>query len=142
MKDKQLQLTNDGYCTVPAILSKTLAESLQERFDANHLSKTSKENFGESGAFVKLSYEDPLIVELLTWPETLAALKELGFPKPKLHSFYASTKPPKSEALAWHSDLFYESTTPRQADGVCKARHNAYHIVSWRSFRFLPWLAT
>ncbi|MDB5178457.1 MAG: hypothetical protein JWN01_400 [Patescibacteria group bacterium] len=114
--DRRLQLDNEGYCTVAGVLSEPMLHTLQKRFDAFELQKTSRSNFGESGGFVELSYEDPTIAEVLSWPITLEALAALDFPHPKLHSFYVSAKPPKSEALAWHSDLFYDYNAVNPAE--------------------------
>jgi ectoine hydroxylase-related dioxygenase (phytanoyl-CoA dioxygenase family) len=101
-------LKQKGYCVVPDVLDTSLLDALRQRFSDQNLGQTNSENFGNSGAFVVADYHDPIMVELLTWPKTLKALKGMGFPEPKLHNFYVSTKPPQAEALPWHSDLFYE----------------------------------
>ena len=102
------ELKQKGYCVIPDALSQDLLTRLQKRFSDQNLGQTNKENFGDSGAFVIADYHDPIMVKLLTWPKTLETLKDMGFLNPKLHNFYVSTKPPKAEALPWHSDLFYE----------------------------------
>lgn len=102
------ELKEKGYCVVPNILSHGLLDALRQRFSERNLNQTSKENFGDSGAFVVADYHDSVMVKLLTWPKTLETLRAMDFPDPKLHNFYVSTKPPKAEALPWHSDLFYK----------------------------------
>jgi hypothetical protein len=106
------QLTDEGYCVVPHVLDHALLQSLLQRFGATALSSTSKDNFGDSGAFIVADYNDPVMVELLTWPKTLETLGAFGFTDPRLHNFYVSTKPPKADALRWHSDLFYRYEEP------------------------------
>lgn len=101
-------LVEQGFCVVPDILDDHMLQALQDRFSEKSLADTSKENFGDSGAFIVADYTDPVMVDLLTWPKTLATLKEMGFARPKLHNFYVSTKPPKADPLTWHSDLFYK----------------------------------
>lgn len=102
-------LLQDGYCAIPSVLDSAMLKSLRERFGDESLSAhTPKDNFGDSGAFIVADYHDPVLVQLLTWSDTLASLKTMGFADPKLHNFYVSTKPPKAKALAWHSDLFYK----------------------------------
>lgn len=108
MRDIANTLKTDGYCVVPNILDSQMLQALRDRMNDRELSKTPDENFSNAGAFVVARYNDPLIVQLLTWPKTLATLRELGFGSPKLHNFYVSTKPPDAEPLTWHSDLFYE----------------------------------
>ena len=110
------QLAQDGYCVVTDILDSTTLKALRGRFNDDSLSDTSKENFGDSGAFIIADYHDPIMIRLLTWPQTLETLKRFGFPAPKLHNFYVSTKPPRADGLAWHSDLFYryDETAPAE----------------------------
>lgn len=110
------ELAEQGFCIVPNVLDATMLRLLQKRFSDNSLAETSKENFGDSGAFVIADYNDPVMVDLLTWPKTLEMLSSVYFAKPKLHNFYVSTKPPKAEALAWHSDLFYKYEEPAPAE--------------------------
>lgn len=102
------QLSQDGYCVVKQLLGATALAALRERFSDATLAGESKDNFGDAGAFIVADYRDPVLVDLLTYPETLNVLAQLGYPKPKLHNYYVSTKPPGAEALPWHSDLFYD----------------------------------
>lgn len=101
------ELSSQGFCVIPDVLSAAMLQSLQKRFSDSSLAGTSKENFGDSGAFVIADYHDSTMIDLLTWPKTLELLNAMHFRKPKLHNFYVSTKPPKADALPWHSDLFY-----------------------------------
>lgn len=102
------QLSQDGYCIRQRILGATVLAALRERFSDTTLSCASKDHFGDAGAFLVADYHDPVLVDLLTQPETLDAFVQLGYPEPKLHNYYVSTKPPGAEALPWHSDLFYD----------------------------------
>lgn len=86
------ELDEKGYCVVPNTLSHDLLSALRQRFSERNLNQTSKENFGNSGAFVVADYNDPVIVKLLTCAKTLNTLNDMGFPNPKLHNFYVSTK--------------------------------------------------
>ena len=106
-EDLITQLAQDGFCVIPRVLDNDMLQSLLRRFTDTELSHTPKGNFGNSGALIKTDYQDPVMINLLTWPKTLESLAVLGFIDPRLHSFYVTTKPPKAEALAWHSDLFY-----------------------------------
>jgi len=106
------ELFKDGYCIVPGILDTTMVAALSEHFSAATLAGESEDNFGEAGAFIVADYNNPLLVDLLTHPKTMDALAHLGYPTPKLHSYYVSTKPPGAEALPWHSDLFYSYDKP------------------------------
>lgn len=102
------QLSQDGYCVVRGVLDPTALAALRERFSDAALSGAPQDGFGDSGGFIVADYRDPVLVNLLTWPRTMSTLTQLGYPKPKLHSYYVSTKPPGADALSWHSDLFYE----------------------------------
>lgn len=101
------QLAINGYCVVDNILDASILGELRGRFSDDSLADTSSDNFGDSGVFVAPDYHDRTLVKLLTWPKTLAVLADMGFFHPKLHSFYVSAKQPGSNALPWHSDLFY-----------------------------------
>lgn len=107
IKDLTAQLAQDGYCVVPQVLDEAVLQPLLQYFTDTELSHTPKGNFGDAGALIKADYHDSVMVNLLTWPKTLETLAALGFTDPRLHSFYVTTKPPKAEGLAWHSDLFY-----------------------------------
>jgi ectoine hydroxylase-related dioxygenase (phytanoyl-CoA dioxygenase family) len=109
-------LVGDGYCVVSNVLDATMLNRLRKRFSDTSLSRTSRENFGDSGAFVVADYHDPVMVDLLAWAKTFTILTESGFAAPKLHNFYVSTKPPGAQALAWHSDLFYKYEKPEPAE--------------------------
>lgn len=104
---RRKQLLSSGYCVVPDVLDQKSLGALRQRFSDAALSKAAKTNFGEAGAFIVADYTDPVLVDLLTWPKTLDILAGLGYPHPKLHNYYVSTKPPGAQALPWHSDLFY-----------------------------------
>ena len=110
------QLALEGYCVVPQVLDTDMLRSLLRRFGDTELSHAPKGNFGGSGAFIMADYHDPVMVRLLTWPNTLETLAVIGFADPRLHNFYVSTKPPRAAALPWHSDLFYryEKSTPAE----------------------------
>jgi hypothetical protein len=110
------QLAQKGFCVVPHILDNDMLQSLLQRFGDTTLSHTPKDNFGDSGAFIVADYNDPVMVQLLTWPKTLETLASFGFSDPRLHNFYVSTKPPKADALPWHSDLFYHYKEPAPAE--------------------------
>ena len=109
-------LVEKGYCVVPNVLDVTMLASLKERLSTSELAHTPKSNFGDSGAFIVADYHNLAIVQLLTWPKTMETLRIMGFPAPKLHNFYVSTKPPQSAALPWHSDLFYRYDDPAPAE--------------------------
>lgn len=115
-KELTTRLAEDGYCVVPQVLAKSMLQSLLRRFGDTELVHAPKGNFGDSGALIKADYHDSIMVQLLTWPRTLDALAALGFTDPRLHSFYVTTKPPKAEGLAWHSDLFYRYEQPAPAE--------------------------
>jgi ectoine hydroxylase-related dioxygenase (phytanoyl-CoA dioxygenase family) len=116
MNQKQQALSTNGYCVIPDVLDSAMLQSLRTRFSDVSLAGTPKANFGDAGAFMVADYHDPLLVRLLTWPKSLEILAGLGFPEPKLHNFYVSTKPPRAKALAWHSDLFYKYGKPEPAE--------------------------
>jgi hypothetical protein len=101
------QLHVDGYCIAQGLLSPTMLSALRTKFGTSWQAAVPRHCFGSAGAFVPLPFNDPAVTELLTWPPALEALATLGFEKPPLHSFYASTKPPGATELLWHSDLFY-----------------------------------
>lgn len=109
-------LVEQGYCVVPQVLDNAMLTALQQRYSDTALADAAKENFGDSGGFLVADYHDSLIVDLLTWPKTLATLAEYGFGMPKLHNFYVSAKPPQAQALPWHSDLFYRYDDARPAE--------------------------
>lgn len=110
------ELADQGFCVIPGILDNHILQALQDRFSDNSLADTSKENFGNSGAFIVADYTDTAMVKLLAWPKTLKTLKEMGFARPRLHNFYVSTKPPQADPLAWHSDLFYKYEEAKPAE--------------------------
>lgn len=106
-KDTRSELLQRGFCVIPGIVTTELLTSLRMRFRPDSLTKDSA-NFSRAGAFINLDLGDPLTVELLTWQVALDLLQQAGWPNPKLHSFYVSTKQPHSEGLVWHSDVFYD----------------------------------
>lgn len=102
------KLKREGYCTIANVLDNDTLQILRQHFSPTQLSNIPDKNFGESGGFVAADYRSKDIVTLLCWPKTLATLASFGFTQPKLHNFYVSIKQPHSQALPWHSDLFYE----------------------------------
>ncbi len=108
------QLADDGYIMVANVLPEVILNRLRRRYDPASL-VNQEDKFSQAGGFVALDYSEPLVVELLTWPKSLAILKALGFENPKLHSCYVTTKRPGDMALSWHTDLYYpwsEATPP------------------------------
>lgn len=112
----RIQLDSKGYTVIPEVLEPPMLSMLRRRYNSETLAMLPDENFSEAGAFSVADYRDPVMVELLTYPRTLQTLAGLGFAACTLHSFYASTKPPGSDALPWHSDLFYEHDRPEPAE--------------------------
>lgn len=112
----QKKLAQAGYVVIPGVLTAAALKQQREHFNSTTLSEAPADNFGNAGAFIVADYRDPVLVELLTLPQALQILSELGFPRPKLHNYYVSTKPPGAQALAWHSDLFYAYEKPEPAE--------------------------
>jgi ectoine hydroxylase-related dioxygenase (phytanoyl-CoA dioxygenase family) len=110
------ELAKQGYCIVSDVLDTAMLAALRERFNDAELSATAKGNFGDSGVFIAPDYHDQTLIKLLTWPKTIQTLAALGFKHPKLHNFYVSAKPPKADALTWHSDLFYRYEKSKPAE--------------------------
>ena len=59
--------------------------------------------FRSPGSLISV-YEDPYFAELITFPEVLEIMAEMGFEDPKWASGYVAGKPPHSPRLFWHQD--------------------------------------
>ncbi|MFC7550339.1 phytanoyl-CoA dioxygenase family protein [Plantactinospora sp. GCM10030261] len=106
------QLHETGFCIAPGALDADLLSRLQIRFGAFDESDLTFDRRAETGAFLPMDLTDELTVEALTSPAPWRILADLGWQRPKLHSFYVSTKPPGSGALPWHCDVYYPAPEP------------------------------
>lgn len=101
------QLHEAGFLVIPDALDRDLLARLRHRFRKSEESELPAELYAKTGAFLPMDLADELTVEVLTSPRTWQMVRQLGWSKPKLHSFYISTKQPGAEALPWHCDVYY-----------------------------------
>jgi hypothetical protein len=106
-----VQLREAGFFVAPDAVTGLLPR-LRNRYGHVEPLGITPQRLANTGAFVPMDLTDELTVHALAWPRTWQILAHLGWPRPKLHSFYVSTKQPGAHALPWHSDVYYPAPGP------------------------------
>ena len=68
------------------------------------LTDDEKQRSGGQGSIFAMEHQDPVFSELIALPETLHALHDLGFARPRYWSGFVIAKEPHSGPLYWHQD--------------------------------------
>ena len=100
------QLVTQGYCVVPAALSKgdiaELSGVAQELLDRPENQQFQEDKF--TGSLIPLS-KSARFAKLIAHKATLGALASLGFEPPRWLSGFIISKPPGGPSLGWHQVL-------------------------------------
>ena len=78
---KRQQLLDDGFCVFPGLLDGGLLARLRLASDRllDAYPEEERRRRGNQGSVVSIRFQDRAFVELIAWPPTWAALRELGF---------------------------------------------------------------
>ena len=108
--NKREQFARDGFYIFENILDAPLLDRLR-RFSDDVLARQDPEHFEQqrtTGSMVLIdwvmAYQQPVMAELIAYPNVLAALQQLGFDDPKFGHGRIISKPPHSPPLFWHED--------------------------------------
>lgn len=106
---RRAQLLNDGFCMFPGLMPAEMIARLRAATDRifNALTPEQKRATANQGSTFALEYQDPVFVEMITWPAAIAALRTLGFDRPRYWSGYPIAREPHSGPLYWHQDWPY-----------------------------------
>ena len=104
--ERREQLLNEGFCVFPALLGGGLLARLRLVTDRllDAYPEAERQRRGNQGSVVSLAYQDRVFAELIAWPATWAALRELGFARARYWSGSVIAKEPHSPPLYWHQD--------------------------------------
>ena len=106
--EERRRLLEDGYCAIGGVLLPEMLDRLRAATDAL-LAQQDPERLRRAratGSMIPVVAPDPVFAELIAWPGTLAALRELGYPHPSFSDGWIISKPPKGPRLFWHYDWF------------------------------------
>ena len=100
------RLVDQGFCVVPGLLPADLLARLGVVTDRmlDALSEEQKQRSGGQGSIVAMEHQDPVFSKLIGLPQTLHALRALGFSRPRYWSGFVIAKEPRSGPLYWHQD--------------------------------------
>ena len=104
--NKHQQLLEQGFCKFENILDEPMLDELRRVTDELLAQQTpeEKERFRYQGSNISIVAQHAVFPRLFTWPKTLAALRELGYERPKWMSGFLLSKPPHAPPLYWHQD--------------------------------------
>ena len=114
---RRQQLLDEGFCVFPGLLGGELLARLRLVSDRllDAYPEEEKQRRGNQGSVVTIAYQDRAFAELIAWPATWAALRELGFARARYWSGSVIAKEPHSTPLYWHQDwVWWEE--PESAD--------------------------
>ena len=100
------QLIDSGYCQIPSVAPQELIERTRGLADAIAEAVPEEEARRKrlQGSIISVNVHESM-VPIITLPEALEALRNLGFEKPRFYSGYIISKPPENApALYWHQD--------------------------------------
>lgn len=100
------RLLREGYCQFEKVLDSSMIEALRRATEAilADYPPEEKERYRYQGSNIALHGQDPAFPRLFAWPAALAALRALGFERPKFWSGFLLSKPPHAPPLYWHQD--------------------------------------
>ena len=103
---RRRQLLDEGFCVFPGLLDGGLLARLRRVTDRllDACPEAERQRRGNQGSVVGLAYQDRAFAELIAWPATWAALRELGFAGARYWSGSVIAKEPWSTSLYWHQD--------------------------------------
>ena len=113
-KTKWDALIRDGVCIIEDILDATMLGKVRS-IATKKIAQLSDEHrcVQKSTGSMLPNRDMPELVDLITWPNTLEALHQLGFDDVKFSRAYLISKPPHSPRLFWHQDCTMWSGEPR-----------------------------
>ena len=116
---KRQQLLDDGFCVFPGLLDGDLLARLRLVSDRllDAYPEQEKQRRGNQGSVVSIRYQDRVFAELIAWPPTWAALRELGFAGARYWAGSVIAKEAHSTPLYWHQDWVWWAE-PESADPV------------------------
>ena len=103
---KRQQLLDDGFCVFPGLLDGDLLARLRLVSDRllDAYPEQEKQRRGNQGSVVSIRFQDRVFAELIAWPPTWAALRELGFAGARYWAGSVIAKEAHSTLLYWHQD--------------------------------------
>ena len=116
---RRQQLLDEGFCVFSGLLGGDLLGRLRLVSDRllDAYPEEEKQRRGNQGSVVSIAYQDRAFAELIAWPPTWAALRELGFERARYWGGSVIAKEPHSTPLYWHQDwVWWEE--PESADPV------------------------
>jgi len=124
------RLIADGYTSCKNILPPAMLDELRAAADElwQGVSDEQRRQSGGQGSIMGMPYMPPIFTELIAHAPALAALKSLGFERPRYWSGYLIAKEPYSIPSYWHQDWPFWSN-PVSADPVPHQLFLMYYLV-------------
>ena len=116
---RRQQLLDEGFCVFSGLLGGDLLGACGWSATGCSTPTRRKRSSGAAtrGSVVSIAYQDRAFAELIAWPPTWAALRELGFERARYWGGSVIAKEPHSTPLYWHQDwVWWEE--PESADPV------------------------
>ncbi len=110
----QAALVRDGFCILPDVLTKSQVARAKTRLwevvaELERSGQSTHSHFLDPNAanvrVYDLPEQDPLFLDLLTWPAALAQVHALLGPDPIVSNFTANIARPGAEPMKMHSDM-------------------------------------
>ncbi|MBI3831143.1 MAG: phytanoyl-CoA dioxygenase family protein [Planctomycetes bacterium] len=100
------ELLDAGCCVFKNVLDRAMLDELRLVTDGllDAVPQQDREYFRYQGSNIFVAYQHEVFARLIAWPQALAALRALGFARPKWLSSFLLSKPPQAPALYWHQD--------------------------------------
>lgn len=100
------QLLNDGFLVVKRVLNQDMLNRLRAATDPLLDSYTEEEQSrsGNQGQIITMAYQETVFQQLIAWPGSLSALRNLGFEDSRFWSAYIISREPRTEKSYWHQD--------------------------------------
>ena len=133
MATNRTPLVDQGFCVVPGLLPAELLARLRAVTDRmlDSLTDDEKQRSGGQGSIFAMEHQDPVFSELIALPDTLQALRRLGFARPRYWSGFVIAKEPRSGPLYWHQDWpFWDD--PVSADALPHQMFLMWYLVDTR----------
>ena len=116
---RRQQLLDEGFCVFPGLLDGDLLTRLRLASDRllDAYPEEERQRRGNQGSVVSIRFQDRAFAELVAWPPTWAALRELGFDGARYWAGSVISKEAHSTPLYWHQDWVWWAE-PESADPV------------------------
>jgi hypothetical protein len=130
---KRQQLLDDGFCVFPGLLDGDLLARLRLASDRllDAYPEEEKQRRGNQGSVVSIRFQDRAFAELVAWPPTWAALRELGFDGARYWAGSVISKEAHSTPLYWHQDWVWWAE-PESADPVPHQLFLMWYLIDTR----------